>query len=184
MQRKFRCPVFPFSFKGWNRLSSCVRLNIRKARRLSSWKTEKNWKNTPVWEAEFTPAAIHKSRQHAFCSGNFYSTHYPDRQRVSGVAHVSTVRYKKSGVLDSREKKREIKQRVSCARERAAARQRVGWIFRGNPLPLTVSSPFKFGAQSLEIAWTWVYEKEIMLKLYGESVSFFARYPYVVFLGD
>lgn len=51
-------------------------------------KKKKTKKQIPVWEAEFTPAAIHESRRRAFCSGNFRSTHYPDRRQVDGVAHM------------------------------------------------------------------------------------------------
>lgn len=98
-----------------------------------------------------TPA---RARARAFCSGNFCSTHYPDRQRVGGVAHVSAARYKKAACqIRVREKKARNKTAgIPCTRARAAARRRVGWIFRGNPLPLTVSSPFRARARSLEIA--------------------------------
>jgi len=61
------------------------------------------------------------------------------------ASHMCRRGTKKRRVRFERKKPRNIKQRVSRARERAAARQRVGWIFRGNPLPLTVSSPFRSG---------------------------------------
>jgi len=115
--------IFPFL---WCKMKSIIIMRTSKHSEYSSvffWQKKKKLKNRLLYENSNLRVTILKSCQHAFCSGNFCSTHYPDRQRVNDVAHVSAA-IQKSGMLDLRKKKREIKQRVSRTRGCEAE----GWL--------------------------------------------------------
>lgn len=79
---------------------------LKKIQRVS---LEKERRQILMWKAE---SQNRESRQRAFCSGNFCSTHYPDRRNRRHRTHVCRrrgTRKKKSGVLDSRGKKKSEK---------------------------------------------------------------------------
>lgn len=119
---------------------------LKKIQRVS---LEKKRKQILTWKAE---SQNHESRQRAFCSGNFCSTHYPDRRNRRHRTCVSAARYrkKKRRVRFKGKKARNKTAGIPCTRGCEAEGQ---LDFQGQPVTPNRVIPIQtYSPGSLEIA--------------------------------